>query len=82
MVSRHNFHGLYLSQGKEKLLSKVVYVLPLLYSDWIKHETIITVVSPSEWTSTVPVVETSEGIEPYDNNLKLNAIGYTFSKIF
>ena len=41
-----------------------------------------TVVSPSEWTSTAPVVETSESIEPNDNNLKLSAIGYIFSKIF
>ena len=38
VVIQHNFHGLYLSQGKEKLLLKVVYVLPLLYPDWIKHE--------------------------------------------
>ena len=28
-----------------------------------------------------PVAETSESIEPNDNNLKLNAIAYTFSKI-
>ena len=27
-------------------------------------------------------VETSESIEPNDNNLEVNAIGYTFSKIF
>ena len=82
MVLQHNFRGLYLSRGKEKLLLKVEYVLPLLYPDWIKHETNITVVSPSEWTSTAPVVETSESIGPNDNNLKLNAIGYIFSKIF
>ena len=66
-------------KGKEKLLFKVVYVLPLLYPDWIKHETNMTVVSTSEWTSTAPVVETSESIEPNDNNLKLNAIAYIFS---
>ena len=28
-----------------------------------------------------PVAETSENIEPNDNNLELNAIAYTFSKI-
>ena len=28
-----------------------------------------------------PVAETSERIEPNDNNLELNAIAYTFSKI-
>ena len=28
-----------------------------------------------------PVAETSESIEPHDNNLELNAIAYTFSKI-
>ena len=82
VVIQHNFHALYLSQGKEKLLLKVVYVLLLLYPDWIEHEKNLTVVSPSEWTLTVPVVETSESIEPNDNNLKLSAIGYIFSKIF
>ena len=45
------------------------------------HEA-ITVELPSEWTSTTPVVETSESIEPNDNNVEVNAIGYTFSKIF
>ena len=29
-----------------------------------------------------PIIETSESIEPNDNNLELNAIAYTFSKIF
>ena len=29
-----------------------------------------------------PVFETSESIEPNDNDLELNAIAYTFSKIF
>ena len=46
------------------------------------HEANITVESPRKWTSTTPVVETSEGIEPIDTDLELNAIGYTFSKIF
>ena len=45
------------------------------------HEANITVESPSKWTSTTPVVETSEIIEPNDADLELNAIGYTFSKI-
>ena len=46
------------------------------------HEANITVESPSKWTSTTPVVETSESIELNDTDLELNAIGYTFSKIF
>ena len=46
------------------------------------HEENITVESPSKWTSTTPVVETNESIEPNDTNLEVNAIGYTFSKIF
>ena len=46
------------------------------------HEANITVELPSEWTSTTPVVETSESIEPNDTNVEVNAIGYTFSKIF
>ena len=29
-----------------------------------------------------PVLETSESIEPNDNDFELNAISYTFSKIF
>ena len=46
------------------------------------HEANITVESPSKWTSTIPVVETSGSIAPNDTDLELNAIGYTFSKIF
>ena len=32
----------------------------------------------SNWTSTTPVIETSESIEPNDTDLELNAIAYTF----
>ena len=46
------------------------------------HEANITVESPSKLTTTTRVVETSESIEPNDTNLEVNAIGYTFSKIF
>ena len=46
------------------------------------HEANIAVELPSEWTSTTPVVETSESIVPNDNNVEVNAISYTFSKIF
>ena len=46
------------------------------------HEANITVESPSKWTTTTHVVETSESTEPNDTNLEVNAIGYTFSKIF
>ena len=46
------------------------------------HEANITVESPSKWTTTTHIVETSESIEPSDTNLEVNAIGYTFSKIF
>ena len=46
------------------------------------HEANITVESPSKWTTTTPVVETSESIEPNYTNLEVNAICYTFSKIF
>ena len=35
-----------------------------------------------QWTSTAPVVEASESIEPIDNDMKLNSIANTFSKIF
>ena len=42
------------------------------------HEANITVESPSKWTKTTHVVETSENIEPNDTNLEVNAIGYTF----
>ena len=40
------------------------------------QETNTTVESPSESTSTTRVVETSEIIEPNDNDLELNVIGY------
>ena len=46
------------------------------------HEANITVESPSKWTSTTPVVGTSESIERNDTDVELNAIGYTFSTIF
>ena len=46
------------------------------------HEANITVESPRKWTSTTPVLETSESVEPNDTDLELNVIGYTFSKIF
>ena len=46
------------------------------------HEANIRVESPSKSTTTTHVVETSESIELNDTNLEVNAIGYTFSKIF
>ena len=77
-----------LPQGSEKLLLRDILCLKrrsclppsALYSDWIAKAN-ITVESPSKWTSTTHVVETSESIEPTDTNLEVNAIGYTFSKI-
>ena len=53
---------------------EVVY-LRLHFTQTESHEANITVESPSEWTSTTPVLETSESIEPNDTNLKVNAIG-------
>ena len=82
-------HAQYLPQGKEKLLLEDILCLkrrsslPLQHFTQIEsHEEKITVESPSKWTSTTPVVETSENIEPNDTNLEINAISYTFSKIF
>ena len=71
-------HAQYLPQGKEKLPLREILCLkrrsclppPALYSDWIAQ---------SKYNG---VVETSESIEPNDTDLELNAIGYTFSKIF
>ena len=60
---------------------EVVY-LRLHFTETESHDANITVESPSEWTSTTPVIETSESIEPNDTNLEVNAIDYTFSKIF
>ena len=76
-------HAQYLSQGKEKLLLRDILCLkrrsclppPALYSDWIPW-------SKYYGGITTPVVETSESIEPNDTNLEVNAIGYTFSKIY
>ena len=83
-------HAQYLPQGKEKLLlrdilflkKKEVVYLCQHFTQTESHEANITVESPSKWTSTTPVVETSESIEPNDTDLELNAIGYKFSKIF
>ena len=71
------FYCQYLSQDKEKLLLKDVLCLkrscvcpPPLYSDCQSHKTNIAVKSPSEWTSTSPVIETSWSIEPNNNNIE------------
>ena len=61
---------------------EIVVYLRQHFTQTESHEANITVESPSKWTWTPPVVETSESIEPNDTNLGLNAIGYTFSKIF
>ena len=63
-------------------VSKEVVYLRLHFTQTESHEANIMVESRSEWTSTTPVVETSESIEPNDTNLEINAICYTFSKIF
>ena len=83
-------HAQYLPQGNEKLLMRDILFLKrrsclppqALYSDWIARSKYYgDVESPRKWTSTTPVVETSERIEPNNTDLELNAIGYTFSKI-
>ena len=75
-------HAQYLPQGKESYscmrdilsLKRRSCLTPLaLYSE--SHEANITVERPSKWTSTTPLVETSESIEPNDTNLEVNAIG-------
>ena len=64
-------------------VSKEVVYLRLHFTQTAEsHEANITVKLPSEWTSATLVVETSESIEPNDNNVEVNANGYTFSKIF
>ena len=82
-------HAQYLSQGKEKLLLRDILslkrrscLLSLLFTQTESHEANIMGESPSKWTSTTAVVETSESIEPNDTDLELNAIDFTFSKIF
>ena len=82
-------HAQYLPQGKEKLLLRDILSLkrrcclpPPAFTVTESHEANITVESPSKWTTTTHVVETSESIEPNDTNLEENVIGYTFSKIF
>ena len=63
-------------------VSKEVVYLRQHFTQTESHEANTTVESPGKWTSTTLVVETSESIEPNDTDLELNAIGYTFSKIF
>ena len=70
-------HAQYLPPGKEKLLLRDILSLkrrsclppPALFSE--SHEANITVESPSKWTTTTHVVETSESIEPNDTNLEV-----------
>ena len=78
LVFQHDFHGLYLSQGKEKLPFESCVIQTesstqqiLNYGGTTKR---INFNFPRRWTS--------ESIEPNDNDLELKAIGYTFSKIF
>ena len=75
-------HAQYLPQGKEKLLLRDIVYLRQHFTLTESHEANIMVESPSKWTTATHVVETSESIEPNDTNLEVNAIGYTFSKIF
>ena len=61
---------------------EVVY-LRLHFFQTESHKANIMVDSPGKQMNFhSPVVETSESIEPNDANVEVNAIGYTFSKIF
>ena len=85
VVFPHDFHGQYPPQVKESTSCMV--------SSVSKEEVICVHVTHTESQSryysaitkrmnfNCPIVETSESIEPNDNNLELNAITYTFSKI-
>ena len=63
------------SSWKASSVSKedVVYIR-LHFSQSEQQEANITVESPCEWTSTTPVIETSESIEPNDTDLEVKAI--------
>ena len=80
---QHDFHGQYPPQVKEKLFLNDILCLkgrsylrscPLARS---KYYGAIT----KRMNFNCPVAETNESIEPNDNNLELNAVAYTFSKI-
>ena len=89
VVFQHGFHGQYPPQGKEKVsLNDILYLKgrsylrsrPLAWLHGIarskyKYYGAIT----KQMNFNCPVTETSESIEPNDNNLELNAIAYTFS---
>lgn len=84
MVFQCDLHGQDLPQGKEKkntssVSKEAVYVHH--HFDQITRNK-IAVESPSKWTWTASVIETSENIEPNDNDWKLNGINDMFSKIF
>ena len=74
-------HAQYLPQGKEKLLLRDIPCLErrsclpppaFNFTQTESHEANISAESPSKWTSTTPVVETSESIEPNDTGLELH----------
>ena len=85
MVFQCNLHGQDLPQGKGKkntssVSKEAVYVHH--HFDQITRNKDFAVESSSKWTWTASVIETTENIEPNDNDWKLNGINDMFSKIF
>ena len=89
MVFQNDFHGHQLPQVKEKLFLKNILCLkgrsylrsrPIHWHGIARNKYYGVITERMNFN--YPVVETSDSIEPNDNDLELNAIAYTFSKIF
>ena len=87
VVFQNDLHGQYLIQGKKSSFWKTSFVskkkvVPIyLHSHriaWNKYYSVIN----KQMNFNCPMIETSESIEPNENNLELDAITNTFSKIF
>ena len=86
VVFQHDLHGQYLPQSKGKLLLKNIVCLkgrswPRVHSHGIARNKYYGVIT-KRMNFNSPIVVSSECFEPNENDLKLNAVAYTFSKIF
>ena len=89
VVLQHDFHGQHPPEVKEKLFlnnivclkgSEEVICIRVVHSHGITRSKYYGAIT-KRMNFNCPIAETSSSVEPNDNNLELNAIAYTFSKI-
>jgi len=86
-VFEHGLHGQCPPQGKEKLLLKdlsqkrKLFTPTSIRTESHQNEYYDEVTKQMNFRQLPPAIVTSESIEPNDNDLKVNAVAYAFSKI-